>query len=153
MQLIQASSSEHIQSARQLFEEYAAGLGIDMCFQSFDQELAELPGRYAPPLGRLLLAYSDGKLAGCIALRSLESNICEMKRLFVRPDFRGHGLGRVLVDALVHEARTIGYERMRLDTLPGKMGTAFSLYQSIGFKEIPPYCISVEGAKFLELTL
>ena len=153
MQLIQASSSEHIQSARQLFEEYAAGLGIDMCFQSFDQELAELPGKYAPPLGRLLLVYSDGQLAGCIALRSLESNICEMKRLFVRPDFRGLGLGRVLVNALIHEARTLGYERMRLDTLPGKMDSALSLYQSIGFQEIPPYCVSVEGAKFLELTL
>jgi putative acetyltransferase len=154
MQLIQATTSEHVQNARQLFEEYAAAIGISLCFQNFDQELAELPGKYSPPQGRLLLAYSDRELAGCIALRSLDSNTCEMKRLFLRPDFRGKGLGRVLVETIINEGRSIGYERMRLDTLPGTMDTAIALYRAIGFKEIPAYYDNpVEGATFMELVL
>ena len=114
MNLIQAATEEEIQMARELFEEYAVGIGISLCFQNFDQELAGLPGKYALPDGRLLLAYSDDRLAGCIALRKLDSKSCEMKRLFLRNDFRGQGLGRALVQAIVDEAKGIGYERMML---------------------------------------
>ena len=152
--IIQAESGEDIQKAHQLFEEYAAGVGISLCFQNFDQELASLPGKYSPPSGRLLLAYSDKQLAGCIALRQLDSDTCEMKRLFVRSEFRGKGLGRVLVDAIIKEARNIGYKHMRLDTLPGRMDTAIGLYRAIGFHEIPPYNDNpVEDATFMELGL
>jgi putative acetyltransferase len=154
MRLIQAASNEEIKDARQLFEEYAAGLGFSLCFQGFDRELADLPGKYSPPTGRLLLAYADEKLAGCIALRSLESKVCEMKRLFARPAFRGTGLGRFLVESIIDEARSIGYERMRLDTLPGKMDAAIALYRRLGFQKISPYYDNpVEGALFMELTL
>ena len=154
MQFVQVTSSEHVKFARQLFEEYAAALAISLCFQNFDKELAELPGRYSPPSGRLLLAYLEEDLAGCIALRSLDSRTCEMKRLFLRPDFRGQGLGRVLVERIIDEGRSIGYERMRLDTLPGRMDTAIALYRAIGFREIPAYYENpVEGATFMELEL
>jgi putative acetyltransferase len=154
MRLIQAASNEEIKDARQLFEEYAAGLGFSLCFQGFDRELADLPGKYSPPTGRLLLAYAHEKLAGCIALRSLESQVCEMKRLFARPAFRGTGLGRLLVESIIDEARSIGYERMRLDTLPGKMDAAIALYRRLGFQEIAPYYDNpVEGALFMELDL
>jgi putative acetyltransferase len=154
MQLIQVTNSDQVQTARQLFEEYADALGISLCFQNFEQELAELPGRYSPPTGRLLLAYSDQNVAGCIALRGLDSNVCEMKRLFVRPSFRSYGLGRVLVNEIINEARRIGYERMRLDTFPGKMDTAIALYRDLGFQEIKPYYDNpVEGATFMELML
>src|SRR5213593_3671901 len=139
MRLTQATSNVDVAKARQLFEEYAAALGISLCFQNFDQELADLPGKYSPPTGRLLLAFSDEQLAGCIALRKLDSKTCEMKRLFLRPAFRGQGLGRGLVDAIINEAQSIGYERMRLDTLPGRMDTAIALYRAIGFQEIAPY--------------
>lgn len=154
MQLIQVTSKEDVQRARQLFEEYATGLGINLCFQNFDEELVNLPGMYASPAGRLLLAYSDERLAGCIALRKLDSNTAEMKRLFLKPEFRGKGLGRMLVNAIIEEARSIGYQRMRLDTLPGKMDTAIALYREIGFEDIPPYYNNpVEGARFMELKL
>lgn len=154
MQLIQVTSKEDVQRARQLFEEYATGLGINLCFQNFDEELVSLPGMYASPAGRLLLAYSDERLAGCIALRKLDSNTAEMKRLFLKPEFRGKGLGRMLVNAIIEEARSIGYQRMRLDTLPGKMDTAIALYREIGFEDIPPYYNNpVEGARFMELKL
>jgi putative acetyltransferase len=152
--IFQAHSDEDIQKARALFEEYAAGLGISLCFQNFDQELKNLPGDYAPPDGRLLLATHDDQLAGCIALRKLDDGVCEMKRLFVRPAHRGTGLGRVLVEKIISEARNLGYTHMRLDTLPGKMDKAIALYQSIGFVDIGPYCENpVEGAKFMELDL
>jgi putative acetyltransferase len=155
LRIVQASSDEEIQQARQLFEEYAAGLGFSLCFQNFDGELAELPGKYAPPSGRLFLATDDeDRVAGCIALRSIGPGVCEMKRLFVRGAYRGQGLGRVLVDKLIDEARAIGYTHMRLDTLPGVMDNAIALYRSIGFVEIGPYCENpVEGAKFMELDL
>jgi GNAT superfamily N-acetyltransferase len=154
MNLIQVATEAEIQMARELFEEYAVGIGISLCFQNFDQELADLPGKYAAPDGRLLLAYSDDRLAGCIALRRLDSRSCEMKRLFLRDDFRGQGLGRALVQAIIDEARGIGYERMRLDTLPGRMDSAISLYRRFGFQEIEPYYDNpVEGALFMELTL
>ena len=154
MKLIQAQSGDDIAQARELFKEYAAWLEIDLCFQNFDNELAELPGDYAPPEGRLLLALEDDQAAGCIALRKIGDAICEMKRLFVRPAFRGRGLGRQLVEAVIAEARQIGYERMRLDTLPPKMHEAIALYRSLGFKEIEPYYQNpVPGAKFMELSL
>src|SRR6476646_1859833 len=154
MNLIQATTKADIQMARELFEEYAVGIGISLCFQNFDQELAGLPGKYAAPEGRLLLAYSDDRLAGCIALRKLNSTSCEMKRLFLRNDFRGRGLGSALVQAIIDEAKGIGYKRMRLDTLPGRMDSAISLYRSFGFQEIAPYYDNpVEGALFMELIL
>ena len=154
MHIFQANSDEDIQQARALFEEYASGIGISLCFQNFDQELKNLPGDYAPPDGRLLLATEDDQLAGCIALRKLAPGICEMKRLFLRPSYRGQGRGKALVEAIIDEARKLGYTQMRLDTLPGRMDKAIALYQSIGFVEIDPYCENpVEGAKFMELDL
>jgi putative acetyltransferase len=154
MQIFTAETDDDIRNARMLFEEYAAGLGISLCFQNFDRELANLPGDYAPPNGRLLLAVADDQLAGCVALRKLEPNVCEMKRLFLRPSHRGRGLGRVLVEAIIDEARKLGYTLMRLDTLPGRMDQAIALYRLIGFVEIAPYYENpVEVAKFMELNL
>lgn len=154
MDIFQAHSDDDIQHARALFEEYASDLSISPCFQNFDQELKDLPGDYAPPDGRLLLATEDDQLAGCIALRKLGENVCEIKRLFVRPAYRGQRLGKVLVESIIDEARKLGYTTMRLDTLPGRMDKAIALYQSIGFVEIAPYCENpVEGAKFMELDL
>lgn len=154
MKLLLAKSESDIKEARTLFEEYAAWLGINLCFQNFDQELAALPGEYGPPDGRLLLAFEDDHLAGCIALRKIRATTCEMKRLFLRPEFRGRGLGRVLVERIIEEARQIGYTQMCLDTLPGRMDQAIALYKSIGFKEIEPYYNNpVAGATFMELRL
>ena len=145
---------QYIADTRQLFREYSAWLEIDLCFQNFEQELAQLPGDYEEPEGRLLLAFHEAKLAGCIALRKLDESTCEMKRLFVRGTFRGQGIGRNLIEMIIREAREIGYERMRLDTLPPKMNDAIALYQSFGFKDIPPYYDNpVPGAKFMELEL
>ena len=154
MNLIQAQTSEEIEQARQLFKEYATWLQIDLCFQGFEKELAELPGDYAAPDGRLMLAYDDGELAGCVALRKIGKGVCEMKRLFLRDSFRGKGLGRSLIEAIITEARQIGYERMHLDTLPPKMNDAIALYRSYGFKEIEAYYNNpVPGAIFMELSL
>jgi ribosomal protein S18 acetylase RimI-like enzyme len=154
MRVFQANTQEDIDQARALFLEYAAGLGISLCFQNFDRELANLPGDYAPPEGRLLLATEDDQLAGCIALRKLSDGVCEMKRLFIRPAYRGKGLGRVLVNALIDEARQLGYTRMRLDTLVGRMDQAIALYRSIGFVEIEPYYENpIEDAKYMQLEL
>ena len=154
MHIFQATTGEDIQKARGLFEEYASGIGISLCFQNFDQELKNLPGDYAPPDGRLLLATENDQLAGCIALRKLAPGVCEMKRLFLRPAYRGQGLGKILVESIIDEARQLGYTHMRLDTLPGRMDKAIALYQSMGFVEIGPYCENpVEGAKFMELDL
>ena len=154
MHIFQANTQEDVDHARSLFEEYAAGLGISLCFQNFDRELANLPGDYAPPDGRLLLAIEGDQLAGCIAMRKLEPGVCEMKRLFLRPAYRGKGLGRLLVNSIIDEARKLGYTHMRLDTLPGRMDQAIALYQSIGFVEIEPYYRNpVKDAKFMELEL
>jgi len=154
MNFVQAQSPEEIEIARRLFKEYATALNIDLCFQNFDQEVAGLPGKYAPPSGRLLLAIEGEQVAGCIALRSLGGSDCEMKRLYVRPEFRGQGLGKKLVTTLIDAARELGYKRMLLDTLPGKMDEAIALYRSLGFREIAPYYHNpVPGALFMELWL
>jgi putative acetyltransferase len=153
LSIVPADGAEWIQHARGLFEEYAASLGIDLCFQGFDEELTTLPGHYAPPSGRLLLAIQGDTMAGCVALRRLESEVCEMKRLYVRPPFQGLGIGRMLVGRIIEEARDAGYRRMRLDTLP-TMISARALYRRMGFHEIVPYRSNpVEGAAFLELDL
>lgn len=153
-EIIQARSPSDIENARELFREYQAWVEIDLCFQNFEKELAELPGDYVPPDGRLLLAFHNGQAAGCVALRKLDEGIGEMKRLFVRDAFRGQGLGRKLVETVIDEAKQIGYERMRLDTLPPKMNDAIALYRSFGFQKIAPYYNNpVPGAKFMELSL
>ena len=154
MRIFQANNEQDIEHARTLFEEYQTGLGISLCFQNFEKELKNLPGDYAPPNGRLLLATDDAELAGCIALRKLGTDVCEMKRLFVRSTYRGGGVGRTLVESLIDEARQLGYKKMRLDTLPGRMDKAIALYQSIGFVDIDPYYENpVPDARFMELEL
>lgn len=153
LNLVQAQSIEQIERVRRLFQEYAAGLGVSLCFQRFDEELVTLPGVYAPPMGRLLLAVGESSDAGCVALRPLEDGACELKRLYVRPAFRSHGLGRRMVETLVREARTVGYRVMRLDTLP-TLAPAIALYLSMGFEDIPPYNDhAIPGTRYLELDL
>jgi len=153
LEILQAATPERLAEARQLFLEYADSLGFDLGFQGFDKELAGLPGDYAPPRGRLLLAVHDGRVAGCVASRDLGEGICEMKRLYVRPGFRGLRIGEALVLAVIDEAREIGYGRMRLDTVPS-MGRARALYASLGFREIQPYRFNpIPGTAFLELDL
>src|SRR5688572_23522061 len=150
----QAETAEQVEEIRRLFREYEAWLGLDLCFQGFEAELSGLPGKYVPPSGRLFLASVDGKTAGCIALRKLEDGICEMKRLFVRKDFRGLGLGNKFIEKLIDEARLAGYKKMRLDTLPDKMGKAVKLYRSHGFQQIPAYYHNPYGDTFfMELDL
>ena len=146
-----------LDDTRTIFREYAASLDVDLCFQDFDEELAALPGDYAPPGGHLLLAHVEGELAGCGALRPLNdvdyANACEMKRLYVRPAFRKFGLGRLLAQALLDEARRVGYSVMLLDTLDD-MEAARELYASLGFEEIPPYYFNpIKGAHYLKVEL
>jgi len=139
--------------ARELFLEYATELGVDLSFQGFDRELAELPGDYARPGGRLLEAHLGSRPVGCVAMRPLGGGLCEMKRLFVRPEQRGRAVGRSLAVAVIDAAREQGYERMRLDTLP-QMAAAHPLYESLGFREIEPYYDNpIPGTRFLELEL
>jgi ribosomal protein S18 acetylase RimI-like enzyme len=158
LRIEQAVSTQQVTFARELFREYSAALNVDLCFQNFERELQELPGKYAPPAGRLFLAYHNidaagVALAGCGALRPLSSGICEMKRLYVRPEFRGHGIGRTMTLTLIAAAQEIGYRAMRLDTLP-QMREAQKLYQQLGFREIEAYCDNpVEGVRYLELDL
>lgn len=154
VKIIQAETIEHIKQAQTLFREYEKWFGLKLCFQNFDEEVADLPGKYAPPDGRLFLAFADEKPAGCIALRKLEDKTCEMKRLFVREDFRGLRIGKFLIEKLIDEAREIGYEKMRLDTFPSKMGKAVELYNSYGFYEIKPYYHNPYGETlFMELNI
>lgn len=137
----------------QLFTEYAQGLEIDLAFQDFDTELASLPGKYAPPTGRLLLAFKQSAAVGCVALRSLAPEVGEIKRLYVQPQARGVHVGRQLVERICQEARYVGYQRLYLDTLPN-MQAAFRLYLQVGFKPIKPYVFNpVPGALFLGLNL
>jgi ribosomal protein S18 acetylase RimI-like enzyme len=151
--IVQAESGEQIAEARRIFQEYADQLGVDLCFQGFERELASLPGDYAPPAGRLLLALDGGRIAGCVALRPLSGLACEMKRLYVCPGFRGTGLGRRLAVEIMHHGREIGYRQMRLDTLP-VMKEAIALYRSLNFREIGPYRHNpVPGALFMEAEL
>jgi len=157
IQLLVPDSAELLDATREIMGEYGQSLGIDLSFQDFDRELAELPGDYAPPAGHLLLALVDGAVAGCGAIRPLHdadyANACEMKRLFVRPAFRRFGLGRVLAQALIDEARRAGYSSMLLDTLDD-MEAARGLYASLGFEEVPPYYYSpVPGAHYLKVAL
>lgn len=148
-----AHSSEHLATVRELFMEYANSLEVDLCFQNFNQELAQLPGNYAPPEGRLLLAAVGPTPAGCVALRKIADEICEMKRLYVRPAFRGKGLGRLLAQAIIQAARECGYQQMRLDSL-SSMKEAIALYESLGFHRIPPYYDNPSTlAVFMELRL
>jgi putative acetyltransferase len=150
---VRAATEADIDDIRVLLREYEATLAFPLEFQQFDREVAELPGAYGPPRGALLIARQDGAAAGCVALRPLDPGICELKRLYVRPDARGTGLGRRLAEAALAEARRLGYERIRLDTVPG-METAQSLYEQLGFGEIEPYTTNpVAGTRFLELTL
>ncbi len=152
--IFQAESPAQMAQARELFIEYAQSLGFSLCFQNFDKELAGLPGDYAPPQGRLLLAEYEGELAGCVALRPKETGICEMKRLYLRPQFRGKGLGRILAERIIAEAPEIGYRRMRLDTVEPVMKDAVAMYRKLGFKEIAPYCANpMAGALYMELDL
>lgn len=149
-----ATSAKQIEEARTLFREYEAWLGMSLCFQSFEEEVAGLPGKYAPPIGRLYLAYVDGEPAGCIALRKLEPGVCEMKRLFLRDSARGRGIGVRLIEQVIADAQEIGYAKMRLDTYPPKMGKAVSLYEAHGFYEIPPYYDNPHaGVLYMEKTL
>jgi putative acetyltransferase len=154
MMLRRAETAEDFDRARTLFREYASGLGFGLEFQEFDRELAALPGDYAAPGGCILLAEEGAKPAGCVALRPRdEAGTCEMKRLYVVPTFRGRGWGRRLAEAAVAEARTRGYRRMLLDTVPG-MGAAIAVYRALGFREIDPYRFNpIEGALFFELAL
>jgi GNAT superfamily N-acetyltransferase len=151
---IRPAAVEDLGLVRILFREYARSLGFDLCFQGFEEEMTRLPGRYAPPSGRLLLATVGGEAAGCVALKGLAEGVCEMKRLYVRSRHRRAGLGRLLAERIIAEAREVGYHAVRLDTVPSVMAGAVALYRSLGFVEIPPYCVNpVPGALFMELVL
>jgi ribosomal protein S18 acetylase RimI-like enzyme len=146
-----ATSGAELARVRELFLEYASSLEISLCFQNFEEELASLPGAYAPPNGRLLLAQDREQALGCVAVRQLSEEVCEMKRLYVRPVARGKGLGRTLAVAILTAARQIGYARMRLDTL-ASMGPAILLYESLGFRQVPAYYSNPsDSAVFMEL--
>jgi putative acetyltransferase len=153
IQIVHAASQEQIGSVRELFIEYAHSLNVDLCFENLDKEVNELPGVYALPHGSLLLAADGTRIAGCVALKKVDDRLCEMKRLYVRAEFRGKGIGKKLAMHIADEARKIGYGRLRLDTLPS-MKEAIALYRSIGFEEIPAYRdIPVPGALFMQLML
>jgi putative acetyltransferase len=153
--ILQAETPQQIATARELMIEYATALGFDLCFQNFDEEMRTLPGKYAPPAGRIFLADWNGQAAGVIAMRPLEeAGACEMKRLFVRSAFRGKSLGRALAEKLIAEAAAIGYRKMKLDTIQGKMDQAIALYEALGFRDVAPYYPSpVRETRFMELQL
>jgi ribosomal protein S18 acetylase RimI-like enzyme len=153
MEIRQATTGEEIEIARVLFREYAAWLQVDLCFQKFSEELANLPGLYAPPRGRLLLAWVDREAVACVGLRPLAESVCEMKRLFVRPAFRGQKLGRRLALQVIADARSIGYASIVLDTL-SSMETALQLYERLGFaRRSAYYDTPLKDTVFMELKL
>lgn len=153
IQIAKAHTGINLQEVRTLFEEYAASLDISLDFQDFDAELANLPGSYAPPAGCLLIARWQGQVAGCIALQKNAEGICEMKRLYTRPQFRGLKIGGALAESVIEKARELGYNRIRLDTLPS-MAKAQGLYIALGFREIEPYRYNpIEGTVYMELSL
>jgi ribosomal protein S18 acetylase RimI-like enzyme len=151
--IIHAQTKAHYQSARNLFKQYADSIGFDLEFQGFGRELAKLPGDYDSPRGCILMAKVAGSYAGCVALRPLEENICEMKRLYVKPEYQCRGIGRALASSVIGEARNKGYQKMRLDTIES-MQAAQALYFSLGFKTIEAYCYNpLENPSFMELEL
>jgi ribosomal protein S18 acetylase RimI-like enzyme len=153
-EVVEARTPEDMAHVRRLFRAYGDWLEVDLCFQGFERELAELPGCYAAPAGRLLIARVGGEVVGCVALRPLETGVCEMKRLWVEPGFAGYGIGRALAEAIIAAARQIGYQRIRLDTLAERMPAAQHLYVTLGFREIPPYYHNpLAGVVMLELEL
>ena len=149
----QAASADELESVRALFQEYWTSFGFTPCFQNFDSELAALPGKYAPPHGRLLLATVNGRPAGCVALRRFDQTRGEVKRLYVRPQFRGNGLGKAMMNALAAEARVIGYAELIADTIPKVMATALAMYERLGFEHIPPYSNETPEAQHIRLRL
>jgi GNAT superfamily N-acetyltransferase len=156
IEIVPAATADDMAAVRMLFREYTDWLALDFATSpsDFEAEIAALPGRYAPPEGRLLLATSSGHAAGCVALHKTQPGICEMKRMYVRPAFRGLGLGRLLAEAIIAEARAMGYSTMRLDTLPRRMPEAARLYGALGFREVPPYWSNpIAGVKYFELKL
>ena len=152
IQIITAQKEEHYQQVRELFRQYADSLDFDLEFQGFSQEVATLPGHYAPPQGCILLAGESGCFVGCVALRPLEDNICEMKRLYVRSGYRGQGIGRMLAGSVIDRAREIGYEKMRLDTV-ATMNEARTLYYSLEFQNIKAYRYNPNDTNYMELEL
>jgi len=151
--IVAATTPEDVEHVRTLLREYERSLGVDLAFQGFAQEVAALPGVYAPPRGRLLLARDGDAPAGCVALRPITDDVCEMKRLYLRPSLRGKGAGRMLAGRIIDEARAIGYRTMRLDSLPA-MTEAIALYEALGFRKIAPYYTNpVPGTVYLEATL
>ena len=160
IEIVEAISAEDITHISRLFRAYAGWLNVDLCFQDFEEELATLPGKYAPPRGRLLLAKARGDVAGCVGLRPLDDDICEMggicemKRLWVEPGFGGRGIGRGLAEAIVDAGRELGYRAMRLDTMPKRLKAAGHIYDTLGFKEIPDYYHNpLDGVVMYELAL
>ena len=146
-------TSQDIDVIHHLFQQYADALGFDLAFQDFNMEMKELPGEYSPPRGRLYIAYWQEAVAGCIALRPIDPQVGEMKRMYVRPEYRGKGIGSALAQTLINDARKIGYERIRLDTVPS-MKIARHIYEGLGFKEIPAYRYNpLPGAIYMELEL
>ena len=153
IQIHEAASPDAVESVRALFQEYWTSFGFTPCFQNFDAELTALPGKYAPPHGRLLLATVNGEPAGCVALRRFDQTRGEVKRLYVRPQFRGSGLGTALMNALAAEARVSGYSELIADTIPKVMATALAMYERLGFERIAPYSDETPEAQHIRLRL
>ncbi|MCC6346295.1 MAG: GNAT family N-acetyltransferase [Nitrospirales bacterium] len=151
--IVPAEEGELLAQVKELFREYAAALGCNPCFKNLELEIAALPGGYGPPEGSLLVARHESRVAGCVALKKLDRDACEMKRLYVRPEFRGKGIGKALVLSAVEDARRMSYHRIRLNTLPS-MKEAIPLYHSLGFQDIEPYdATPITGALYMEFTI
>jgi ribosomal protein S18 acetylase RimI-like enzyme len=154
LQIVPAESAAQLNAVRELLLEYWENRDLALYVFDFDKELAGLPGDYAPPDGRLFLAYWDNEAAGCVALRKIAPDICEMKRLYLRPKFRGKGIGRTLAEFIISQGRNLGYKKMRLDTIQSNMQDAIALYRQLGFTEIAPYRVNpLPGVVFMELVL